>query len=109
MRRTNSGRVRWITSSQPRPISEREPRPSDVVIFTDGYTNRFTKALKMEADFILKCMAKGAIVYVFTQGMSPSDVRANLLDNAPAMGPLDEWIEFVMPKVPNHGAVQNGR
>ena len=71
-----------------------------IVLFLPGYRSRFTPALKMEADFILECLANGANVYVFTEGMSASDVRVNLADGAPMMGPLDEWTEFVKTTEP---------
>ena len=33
-------------------------------------------------------------VYVFDETMSPSDVRSNLLDDSPHMGPYNSWVKF---------------
>ena len=49
----------------------------------------------MEAEKIQDLQAtKHTRVYVFDETMSPSDVRANLLDDSPHMGPYDSWVKF---------------
>ena len=56
---------------------------------------RYTRPLQIEAEIIQGLLAtKGTRVYVFDETMSPSDVRANLLDDSPHMGPYDSWVKF---------------
>ena len=55
----------------------------------------YTTSLQMEAEKIQDLQAtKHTRVYVFDETMSPSDVRSNLLDNSPHMGPYASWVKF---------------
>ena len=55
----------------------------------------------MEAERIQHLLAtKHTRVYVFDETMSSSDVRSNLLDDSPHMGPYDSWVKFTKETEP---------
>ena len=55
----------------------------------------------MEAEKIQDLQAnKHMRVYVFDETMSPSDVRSNLVDDVPHMGPYDAWVKFTKETEP---------
>ena len=66
----------------------------------DHYKQRFTEALKQEADFIRRLVAtKRAFVYIFENEMAAADVTNNLQDGVRHMGAYQAWEQFVMMQV----------
>ena len=66
-----------------------------IVAFTPEYKGRFTAELWSEAQAIHELADNGTTVYIFdSETMGPSDIRANLIDEAPSMGSVSEWWAF---------------
>jgi hypothetical protein len=67
-----------------------------VIIFSDTYRERFTKALLKEANAIKARAKEGKItVYIFDSSKySPADVFINLETDRSAMGDFKEWDKF---------------
>ena len=69
--------------------------PINASPFRASRQSRYTRPLQIEAEIIQRLKAtKGTRVYVFDETMSPSDVRSNLLDDSPHMGPCNSWVKF---------------
>jgi len=74
-----------------------------IVVFSDVYRNRFTKALKKEADAIIELLEQNAIaVYIFDPDAkgSASDIFMNLDEQSLVMGDLSGWVDFVENTIP---------
>ena len=66
-----------------------------IVIFVNAYKDRFTPALKMEADEIDRLhREKGTPVYLFEEGHQGSQVLSNLIDGSKVMGDYPAWRRF---------------
>ena len=76
-----------------------------MVIFSQGYRARFTRALKQEADCIQRLHDDARIpVYIFNsegdRGHRPAEVEINLRERARHMGNYTDWKNFVNTTVP---------
>ena len=70
-----------------------------VIIYSDNYREEFTEALQQEAAVILQLYRARAgkfRLFIYDPAIdSASDVRANIQDEAPGMGDIDGWVQFV--------------
>ena len=80
-----------------------------VVIYSDIYRGRFTKALQQEANMIMELeQVRNIRIFIFdpSQGASAADIRENLEEGARFMGDLPGWKQFVTSTTPVDGEEQ---
>jgi len=90
--------VTTIVTTASKTTNTTPPQPYPFI--DNHYKQRFTAALKAEADFIRTVEAtKGTFVYIFEDGHAAAQISDNLQDGARHMGAYQAWVQFVMTQV----------